>query len=264
MIKFLERLYDKVRCFLNPHIESKRLYEEIGQQRMKIKKLIEEYHELHEWSIRYIDVLDMITSSVNALIWKKDKDKKYLLANPLHCRVFYGMEGSMSCLNFLEGKTDVDLINLLYRNNGIENTFGEICLLSDGYTEEKNKLCHFIEGGIVDGNEVLLYVIKIPVHTNKGEFNGTIGLAWDITNHSKFILNQLQRWLYDDRAEQLYRTDNVFVYCFDPVVDTCSIFHHICSDPKNKNKCNQGNCEECLIKKQENYEKYNTNKDRKE
>jgi len=242
-----KNLKNRIHWFFNPAQASKEVYEDLRLQRKKVKELVEEYRILRTWNERYSDLLGTITDSVSALIWRKDRSRRYMIGNPIHCRVFFGLEGSPSCLDLIEGKTDEELIKILYEKNGIQNTFGEICTRSDKYIEKYGKTQHFIEGAVVDGEEILLYVIKIPLYDQLKVFDGTVGIAWDVTKNSKFVISQLNRWIYDKRAKELYnnKESKVFIYTFNPLVDTCSIFQYICSDPKRDTTCNNGSCEKC-------------------
>lgn len=212
---------------LNPVQAPKKLYEEIGEQRMQIKSLITEYKAMRSWHDQYASTLSDLTGAMGALVWKKDKDNKYCLANPLHCESFFGFPSTSDCLEAIKGRTDADLIASLFRLKGVENTFGEICLLSDEYTKKHKKVCHFLEAGVVDGGEVLLYAVKTP-QIEKDEFVGTIGIAWDFTEHSAFMITMLNRWRQSNRVKKLHHSDKVFCYSIEPQVRKCGIFNHIC------------------------------------
>ena len=152
-----------------------------------------------------MSTLSLLTEAMDAMIWKKDKEHRYVLANPIHCESFFGFNTSYDCLQYIVGKTDAEMIDLNFYKIGVKNTFGSICFLSDKYVENTKKVTHFFEAGKVDKKEILLYVIKTPQFTNNGEFVGSIGMAWNMTDQSDFLLNQLNRWIYAKKAISLFK-----------------------------------------------------------
>jgi len=233
-----------LRNFFRPDIASEALRDEIKGQRKNIKILKEEYLKLTEWHHQYVSSLSMLTEAMDALVWKKDKNHQYLLANPLHCQSFFGFEGTADCLKAIVGRTDEFLIKSLFKDHKIQNTFGATCRLSDEFTKGKTDPVHFLEAGIVDGVEVLLYVVKTPQYTNTGKFIGTLGIGWNVTSQSDFLVKQLNRWIYAKKAEILYHAPSVFCYVIEPGVKQCKIFHHICPDPERGKSCG-GECDIC-------------------
>ena len=229
------KLQKKIRTFLHPEVEAAKLYEEIGEQRIEIKKLLTEYRELHSEHKEYTDTLDVLTKSMSAMIWKKDENHKYIFCNTVHCNNFFMFSDINPCLAFVKGKTDAELIQLIYRDAGVHNTFGEICTLSDQHTKKRLSQCHFFEAGKVADQEVLLYIIKTPLIDNKTKkFKGTIGIGWDMSHFSTFLIGQLKSWIYDGNALALYTNDSVFAYEVKPNSQKCNIFKHICPYPRTK------------------------------
>ena len=220
-----------LRNFFRPEIASKALTIEIKEQRKNIRILKEEYLNLTEWHRNYVSALSTLTESMGALVWTKDVDNNYLLANKLHCKSFFGFEGTTECLDYIVGKTDTELIVDLFRGYDIQNTFGEICNMSDDYIRDKTKPVHFLEAGIVEGTEVLLYVIKTPQFDSLGNFNGSVGIGWVMTSQADILVQQLNRWIYEDKAVSLYHAPSVFCYAISPSVKQCNVFKHICPNP---------------------------------
>ena len=215
-----------------PEHETKKMHEEIKAQRVKISALINDYSILQEWNSIYTDTINGLSDAINALVWKKDADKTYIFANPLHCNVFFDFTPEFGCLDYIKEKTDKDLIIEVFRDNHIQNTFGEICCMSDDYTEKIKKTAHYLEAGLVDGKDVLLYVIKTPQFDNENKFIGTIGMGWVVSGFSEIIITQLNSWIDKEQAVELHCEDNVFCYYLKPEIQRCSVFHHIC--PKAK------------------------------
>jgi len=227
--------------FFNPAVASKKLHDDLKDHRVRIKTLMYEYEKLSKWNHQYVSTLSLLTEAMQALIWKKDKKHKYILANPLHCQKFFGFQGSKECLDYIIGKTDTYLIQSLFREHKVQNTFGEICMLSDDYTKCQKGITHFLEAGVVDGDEILLYTIKTPQFADDSTFVGTIGMAWDMSSQSDFLVTQLKRWIYSKKATRLYHEKGVFCYAINPELKKCQIFHHICPTPERGKECD-GDC----------------------
>ena len=218
--------------FFNPSIATKELLEEVKDHRKRIALLKKEYDSLSEWNSQYVATLGMLTEAIQAMVWKKDQHNRYILANPHHCRAFFGFDGSVECLQYVVGKTDTELIKELHGSNNIPNSFEKICCVSDEYCSKQTKSIHFLEAGNIGDEEILLYTIKTPQFTDSGEFVGTIGMAWDVTSRSSFLTEQLNRWIYDGLATKLIHEKTVFCYAIVPEVNQCSLFKHVC--PKGR------------------------------
>lgn len=234
-----------LRNFFNPDIASKELHESLKHQRERIAELKNEYNTLSRWNHQYVSTLSLLTEAMQVLIWKKDKDHRYLLANPLHCKSFFGYEISHECLDSIVGRSDKELIEINKKEFGITNSFEPICTASDAYVKNLGETCHFLEAGMIDGKEVLLYSVKTPQFTEYNEFVGSIGMAWDMTDKSEFTVKQLNRWIYSKRAIKLYRDQSVFCYAIRPEDKKCQIFNHFCPTPERGKSCD-GECDNCI------------------
>ena len=245
-------LISTLKNFWSPEKKAGQLYEEIGEQRIKIKSLLKEYRNLHKEHQEYTDTLEALTRSMSAMIWKKDENHRYKFCNSIHCSNFFMYADMAPCLEFVTGKTDEELVKLIYRDAGIGNTFGEICTLSDDYTKKELRQCHFMEAGVVSGQEVLLYVVKTPLVAD-GTFKGTMGIGWDMSRLAGFLIGQIQTWLCRGQANILYSGDQVFAYEVKPNANKCHIFQHICPNISKDgipactengvcSKCNQAEC----------------------
>jgi len=56
-------------------------------------------------------------------------------------------------------------------------------------------------------------------------------MAWDVTERSRFLTHQLNRWIYDGKATKLFHEKDVFCYVIVPSVNQCSLFKHVCPNP---------------------------------
>jgi len=213
---------------------AKALYEEIGEQRINIKSLLDEVRIKELWKKEYSGALGALTEAMQSCVWKKDKEHKYILANSIHCKYFFGFDATPECLQAILGKTDSELIQEYYRDKNIQNTFGNLCMTSDINAAYDKLPTHYLEAGVVGGQEVLLYCVKIPRFNSVGEFKGTLGIGWDFSNQSKFIITLLNRWIYDKKAMELHRSDKTFCYQVYPEDHQCQVFHHLCPYPQHR------------------------------
>ena len=205
----------------------KPLLNEIKEDRIKIQELLDELTEAQETHIQFSSILEGLSTSMEALIWSKDKNHKYIVANARLCNYLFDEEVSTDdCLVMVKGKTYTELLENCY-NDHILYRLG---LLSDEYTREEKKACHFIEAVCIDEKEILFYIIKIPQYLD-GRFNGTYAIAWDITSKSEFVTELLNRWIYDEKITEVYLCKNQFSYAINPKIKQCPIFHHICPNP---------------------------------
>jgi len=221
-------MFARIRNIFSSATRAKVLHSEISSQRNRIKNLVHEHIKLSNWNDQYAAALAMLTDALEAMIWKKDADHRYTLANPTHCRAFFGFEGSTKCLQHVIGKTDNELLSEVFKDHGTENTFGCICLKSDEYCMTTDKRTHFLEAGVIDENEYLLYSIKTPQFDKSKKFIGTIGIAWDVTREAEFLLQRLDQWIIEEKVIKLHHADQVFSYALEPEAKTCSIFKHVC------------------------------------
>lgn len=244
MASRFDKLCKALNHFWNPDKQAKQLYQEIGEQRMIIKKLGTEVNSLKVWVDKYAHTLSYFTEAINAMVWQKNHEHRYILANERHCKVLFGLTNSPECLDRIEGRTDAELIKMVFLENGIENTFGEMCFITDTYTEQLGQACHYFEAGAINGEQKLLYVAKTPMHDSKGKFTGTVSAGWDITEHSLFIIHQLNRWIFSKKVERLFHSKRGFAYYIRPVLKQCDIFESICKQAMDSK---DGFCRHCSI-----------------
>lgn len=261
--KVLFKLYNATASFINPQRDTKQLLAEVGQSKARLEALKQELIESEMWRAELTFTMDSLTNAMGALTWRKDADNRYILASPLHCENFFGISGTAECLEFIKGKNDDELIDVIYRQRNIVNTFGKMCMTSDNYTAEKGMICHFLEAGVVAGDQVLLYVVKIPQFNSEGVYVGTVGIAWDFTKYSEDMIQLLNRWIYSKKAEKLFKENDVYAYALKPGVQKCDIFAHVCPNPmRDENgviKCDDVDCVNCGLKalpefKEDNHE----------
>jgi hypothetical protein len=231
--RFLRSMREKAGQLLgSSEAEAKAVMDALLHDRRRRDDLKKELTEALYWQQQYSNVLDTMTNAMEALVWRKDTENRYLLASPLHCQKFFGISTTTDCLASITGKTDTELIQAIFLDHGMQNTFGEICAISDNYAQSQRKVCHFLEAGLVEGEQVLLYVVKTP-QFEQGACIGTVGMAWDFSQQSDFMVRMLNRWIYADKAVSLHQGANVFAYLITPEAQQCDIFKHVCPTPHN-------------------------------
>lgn len=242
----MSNMRKSISSFLNPTANTLNLLTEVQSQRERIKNLKSEYDALSDWNRQYVLILESVTDSINALIWKKDEDYRHVLSNPAYCNIFLGQVNfTLKCLDFIVGKTTSELIDQNFEDHKITSTFNKIVEDSDELTKENGKVTNFLEAGKVNGKDLLLYTIKTPQFDDDGKFTGIIGIAWDITNHSKFMIKQLNRWIYSGSVNKIIHEKNVFCYEISSELSKCEIFNHICPNPRRGKSC-INDCEDCI------------------
>jgi len=126
----------------------------------------------------YKNTLDHISTSIPDMMWIKDKEGKYLYANQ---QLINGLLFTDTLDNTL-GRVDVDIAKKAKAKFGDENhTFGEVCGNSDVVVLQHQKPMHFIEHGLVNGEELVLDVYKNVIRDHNGNVIGTCGTGRDIT-----------------------------------------------------------------------------------
>lgn len=228
----------QIKTFLNPTSLTKGLVHDVREQRRRMEDLKKDYLEADKWRREYHEALSALTTNMGAMFWKKDENHRYILASPTHCEGFFNMGSEPECLDYIRGKTDKELIQALYRDKGIQNTFGLVCGLTDERTKEIGRNVQYLEAGTVQGEQVLLYVNKSPFILN-GIFTGTLGIAWDFSNYSDIIMRVLNRWIYSNSVSVLYLENDVFAYELTHKVKQCDIFSYINPNPTRRKRKNR-------------------------
>lgn len=207
------------------------LSEQINAQQSSLRQLKDEYDAINSWYIEYYNMLNELTVDMDAAVWSKNANHEYIIANPIHCREFFGIDNTPDCLEYVRGKTDSRLIELIYKENGFKNTYEDICTLSDEYAKARKEPTHFLEAGYINEEQVLFYAIKYPKFKDD-VFIGSNGIAWNFTDRASTVINMLNRWIYDNKVSTVFCKDDVFCHAINPTTEEqCDIFKHICPNP---------------------------------
>ncbi|AWB10494.1 PAS domain S-box-containing protein/diguanylate cyclase (GGDEF) domain-containing protein [Thermodesulfobium acidiphilum] len=141
----------------------------LTRSKEKEKGLKEEKNFLRE-------VIDLVPD----MVWLKDSQKRYLLANKAICNKLLHAKNT----NEPVGKTDLYFAQRIRAQKPDDpnfHTFGELCMDSDSVVLATKKRGRFEEYGNVAGKYLHLDVIKVPRKNEKGEITAILGAARDVT-----------------------------------------------------------------------------------
>ncbi len=160
----------------------------------------EEYYNLYRLN-------HMVTNNVPDLIWAKDLDGRFILANQAIC------DKLLKCATPVEaiGNKDAYFASI-ERMNGHEHTFGEICVNSDKITLTRKTSGRFLEDGLVRGDYLALDVYKAPFFDESGKLIGTVGCGRDVTKE-KLMEKELQ--LSEQRFQEMFTNTSDLIYSLD-------------------------------------------------
>ncbi|MFP4469104.1 MAG: PAS domain S-box protein [Bacteroidales bacterium] len=179
--------------------------------RQEIDRLKEEKRKLAEENLHYkrlYNLFDAVIRNIPDMIWAKDLDKKYILANEEICRKLLHVRDTLEPI----GKTDLFFAER-ERNSKPEiadwHTFGEICSDSDTAVMESKKSGRFDEFGNIRGEFLYLDVHKAPLYNQDNEMIGTVGIARDVTREKETARKLTE-------SEEKYR--RIFENSSDPIL----------------------------------------------
>lgn len=234
----MQKLIRILKSIFRPELLLRPLLLDIQEDKKRISELIAELKIVKQWNFEYVSILDGVTESMKAMVWSKDKDHKYILANAIHCNSFFGFDTSNVCLEEIKGRSDQELLETYFESH----PFSNICSISDDFVKNRGTICHFMEAAVVNNEQLLLYIIKIPIIEN-GEFKGTNGIAWDMSSLSEFLIKTLNSWIHEGKATLVVKEDQLFSYVVEPEQKKCDIFSHICPHPHYEGEdCSNINC----------------------
>lgn len=155
-----------------------------------IKAYEAEVKAVREESRRNSVLLLSVIDQVEDMIWAKDMQGRYIMANKAFRNKFcYGMKWAT-----LKYKTSKEITKILKKKVGSSNhTFGEFSDSSEALVIDTEEAREFIEHGRIDGKLVKLVITKSPVYDFEGTMFAICGTGKDVTKwHSdleKVIVN---------------------------------------------------------------------------
>ena len=158
----LGNIMKKIWQFVHPVAHEKELMDKFKRETERSRRAMQHLREQVAMRGCYSDLLKAVTDIAGQLAWEKDLENRYVLANHLHCERFFGLDTEEVCFDYLQGRTDAELIEELFLPKDVPNTFYEISGLSDNYTKEEGRQCYFLESIKLKNEELLFFVIKVP------------------------------------------------------------------------------------------------------
>ena len=124
-------------------------------------------------------LLQTMSDNMEALVWVKDIDNRYLFASKLLCDRLLGCTPEEAI-----GFSDEEII----KNNNIKKClYGDLRGLTDDITKDSLLSCRFYEVFECDNIEYWFDVKKSPLLDLGGKIIGTVGVAFDITQDKEDI-----------------------------------------------------------------------------
>jgi len=170
---FLEKIYQKFGP-KNPIVEK----EEI----LNVRALVHEAKNKINESIKQKNLLELMAHSMGGMVWIKRWDNilevhTYEFANFMLCEKFFCFTETCltDCTTHVKNKSDLDLVAEFRERTGKQHTFGDLCFSTDMHATEQAiiyqnsngaqgaRSCRYLEAGYIDGNPVLLDVVKTPL-----------------------------------------------------------------------------------------------------
>lgn len=168
----IPRLTREIRC------DVKHIREKYDETMHAIEKYKEDLRKEREIRLREKNLFISVLDHLDDLVWAKDMDGKYIVANKSFREKFcYGISWEE-----LQGKTDQHLAKKFKKLVGEENhTFGELCANSDTVIHKTQLPQEFLEYGNINGKLMKLIVNKSPVYNFEGKMFGICGSGRDVT-----------------------------------------------------------------------------------
>lgn len=168
------------------------------------KEIIAEARAVLVDSTKQKYLLELMANTLGGMVWIKKYDflqevYTYEFANLALCRDFFCLseECRIDCTTYVKGKTDLDLVNEYKEKTKKQHTFGDLCVSTDFHATEQaiihyhskgergRKECRYFEAGYIDGQPVLLDVVKTPI------FKEDEAVCWNTHTYSVGIARDL-------------------------------------------------------------------------
>lgn len=178
---------EDVKCIVNDISEDVKCLKELHKhQKEEFKNFKRKIAKLEEEKNIKSSILQSIVNDLDYLVWAKDLEGKYIMANRVFRERFcYGMKWSD-----IKGKTDYELIAEFKDKVGYSNhTLGEAFNDSDKIIYDTEEAKEYLEQGKINGEMVKLVINKSPVYDFTGTMFAVSGTARDITQ----LCNDVER-----------------------------------------------------------------------
>lgn len=165
-----------------------------------LRKLTRALNEKDEQIKNYHYVTKQIFDHVYDMLWYKNSNKQYLMANSSLLDNILRLP-----LEEVLGKTDEE-IGAIHTKCGIEYDFS-ISNVTDDITIGENQYCHFLETVYVDKCTFILDVIKKPLYDDQKVLLGIIGSARNVTKNAVNIENYIHKLIESGQAGHLHKNN---------------------------------------------------------
>lgn len=192
-------------------MNKKLTYKDLEKKIKDLERKVSEREKTEEQLKRQGQILDIMTSQMEDMVYLKDKNFRYIFSSKPHC------DRILKCLQKdVIGKSDVQIAPL-YRPTVHIPGFGEVIINSDEQTRDRGKPTTFLEVVTIDGKERYLEVTKTPLYDKNGNFSGIVGCSRDVTERRKAQekmaeQQELLRCLVDSIPASVYFKDRDLKY----------------------------------------------------
>jgi hypothetical protein len=179
--------------------EAKKQRDELIATQSRLEQVNEELLHVNEILASNNKLIANMTHAAGGLICRKDSEGRFLFVNEYQCVHFFRMP--KTCMPDILGKTDIDIINEYIETTGKQHSFGDICMSSDEHCKKQKKRCLYVEFGNIDGQLVILKMIKTPIFRPDGQDDGVVCFGWDISALCNGLMDELNKGISEGTVE---------------------------------------------------------------
>lgn len=179
--------------------EAKKQRDELIATQSRLEQVNEELLHVNEILASNNKLIADMTHAAGGLICRKDSEGRFLFVNEYQCVHFFRMP--KTCMPDILGKTDIDIINEYIETTGKQHSFGDICMSSDEHCKKQKKRCLYVEFGNIDGQLVILKMIKTPIFRPDGQDDGVVCFGWDISALCNGLMDELNKGISEGTVE---------------------------------------------------------------
>lgn len=175
--------------------------EELIRTKHQLEEANDALHKANAQLYQNNKLMSDMAHAAGGLICRKDSEGRFLFVNEYQCVHFFRLP--KTCMPDIIGKSDIDVINEYREGTGKQHSFGDICLSSDEHCKKIGKRCLYVEFGNIDGEPVVLKMIKTPIYDDNGNDDGVVNFGWDISALCTGLMEELDKGLKEGTVERL-------------------------------------------------------------
>jgi hypothetical protein len=161
-------------------------------------------------------IIEKTSKMIDVFTWTKDINGKYRYCSNAWKKLFFDLDNNSNIID----KSDKELIEDYKKRTGKNNTFYNICKLTDNHCIKKDKTCKYIKIGYID-NEMYIFEIKKSPLYNDNKIIGIVSVAkdysFDVENIERMVSFYMKKGiiekLNDDKENNVVaywiKTDNI-------------------------------------------------------